>query len=1057
MECSQRDSSLGHALRGVSAEHLRGNLVEWISSHGQDTTACIHEIEPLIRERGKDVMCPHTHQLGSSYVDALGESEDAGISNFMLSYSWRYRVDDIITSLVHHCETRERDMKRTYFWICCLCINQHRVKEAQAAGLVVPFEDFREHFQQRVVGVGHVLALMAPWDNPVYVSRVWCVFEIFTAVNENCELTVILPPVEMKRFSGTIHDGVLDKHLWASLEQLDVQRADASVASDKENILRIVADGVGFDCLNQVVRQQLLRWLATSATWEAQQQMETGDLFGQKAIATSSQIASFLHRLAQYEKARELLACAGRVAAEESEEKANLLRVLGQNLEYLGRRKEAADAYRQASEMLEELGCLRSHDGAAVLTSLALQLSDAGELDEAMERYQKAWSIREATGAQTLDASDLLAMMGVTECKLGLIQEGLRHAQEARRLREHLQQLTTPQGAQVLQQLSFCYLASGDSARALEELEVSRTILEKLGMLRTAQGALLAKRRAQCYCKLKDSTRELQSLREGKVFMEECGQLRSEEGVGILLDLGSALLDARQDEDANHVLALAEEICLEKNLEERGLDCGALRYPIGLLPDVSLVTLLHTAHRACGESKRWTGGSNQWRVGISEGGYIPPVQPQYSAPQAPQYAPQYVPQSTAPMSQLRLTRRGGLDPPAKVDTYNGGAWEVLKLPGKRSMHFFALGDWGGLLGTGYAPMIQYRSGQTPGPHTMARWRGPCKTDKMIACFAGDTCEQSCHYDPQVDRQAQVLVATQMKKRAAQSQPDFIVNVGDNFYWGGINTECGTPMNQISAVTQQQFTEIFEKIYGGPGLDGKPWLGTNRTLAASFFSLGYVSRTRERIAYTWASDRWRLPALYWMQRVEYPDLDFSAEIFMIDSNAMDVKPMHADPEHNICGQLHNPTNARCDATGGPANLKDCFSWMWSLWREQKKWVQQKLTESNANWQIVATHFNCGHEAQWYKELHQKYGLDLLITGHTHDQQVYHESGMLGGLTCFITGGGGGITSEADPSHPKSNQYGFFDISITKQQILLESINYRGETLGKYAVRPKARAL
>jgi len=442
-------------------------------------------------------------------------------------------------------------------------------------------------------------------------------------------------------------------------------------------------------------------------------------------------------------------------------------------------------------------------------------------------------------------------------------------------------------------------------------------------------------------------------------------------------------------------------------------------------------------------------------VASPSAGYIPPVQPQYSAPQAPQYAPQYVPQSTAPMSQLRLTRRGGLDPPAKVDTYNGGAWEVLKLPGKRSMHFFALGDWGGLLGTGYAPMIQYRSGQTPGPHTMARWRGPCKTDKMIACFAGDTCEQSCHYDPQVDRQAQVLVATQMKKRAAQSQPDFIVNVGDNFYWGGINTECGTPMNQISAVTQQQFTEIFEKIYGGPGLDGKPWLSVlgNHDWGGYQFNKAWD----QQIAYTWASDRWRLPALYWMQRVEYPDLDFSAEIFMIDSNAMDVKPMHADPEHNICGQLHNPTNARCDATGGPANLKDCFSWMWSLWREQKKWVQQKLTESNANWQIVATHFNCGHEAQWYKELHQKYGLDLLITGHTHDQQVYHESGMLGGLTCFITGGGGGITSEADPSHPKSNQYGFFDISITKQQILLESINYRGETLGKYAVRPKARAL
>ncbi|CAK9017116.1 unnamed protein product [Durusdinium trenchii] len=44
---------------------------------------------------------------------------------------------------------------------------------------------------------------------------------------------------------------------------------------------------------------------------------------------------------------------------------------------------------------------------------------------------------------------------------------------EARRSRERLRQLATPQGAQVLQRLSFRYLASGDSARALEELDSS--------------------------------------------------------------------------------------------------------------------------------------------------------------------------------------------------------------------------------------------------------------------------------------------------------------------------------------------------------------------------------------------------------------------------------------------------------------------------------------------------------------------------------------------------------------------------------------------------------
>lgn len=31
---------------------------------------------------------------------------------------------------------------------------------------------------------------------------------------------------------------------------------------------------------------------------------------------------------------------------------------------------------------------------------------------------------------------------------------------------------------------------------------------------------------------------------------------------------------------------------------------------------------------------------------------------------------------------------------------------------------------------------RYRGGHTAGPHTMARWRGACDTDTMMACFAG---------------------------------------------------------------------------------------------------------------------------------------------------------------------------------------------------------------------------------------------------------------------------------------------------------------------------------
>ena len=47
-----------------------------------------------------------------------------------------------------------------------------RVQEAKAQGIMVPFEGFRAEFESRVMSIGHLLAMMAPWDCPVYVTRV---------------------------------------------------------------------------------------------------------------------------------------------------------------------------------------------------------------------------------------------------------------------------------------------------------------------------------------------------------------------------------------------------------------------------------------------------------------------------------------------------------------------------------------------------------------------------------------------------------------------------------------------------------------------------------------------------------------------------------------------------------------------------------------------------------------------------------------------------------------------------------------------------------------------
>lgn len=77
----------------------------------------------------------------------------------------------------------------------------------------------------------------------------------------------------------------------------------------------------------------------------------------------------------------------------------------------------------------------------------------------------------------------------------------------------------------------------------------------------------------------------------------------------------------------------------------------------------------------------------------------------------------------------------------------------------------------------------------------------------------------------------------------------------------------------------------------------------------------------------------------------------------------------------------------------------------------------------------------------------------MTGHRHDQELWipemTNKNHMGDLTCFVTGGGGGISSEAtpDPTNKKEwygeGQYGFYDLTVTKSSIKIESINYDGK--------------
>lgn len=83
-----------------------------------------------------------------------------------------------------------------------------------------------------------------------------------------------------------------------------------------------------------------------------------------------------------------------------------------------------------------------------------------------------------------------------------------------------------------------------------------------------------------------------------------------------------------------------------------------------------------------------------------------------------------------PTSVLTRARRG-VKPPKHPFEYNGIEWPKMTVRGTNT-HVFAVGDWGGLPGTlpHNSQIIQYKGGQTMGPHPMGRYRTDAKTHDL---------------------------------------------------------------------------------------------------------------------------------------------------------------------------------------------------------------------------------------------------------------------------------------------------------------------------------------
>ena len=251
------------------------------------------------------------------------------------------------------------------------------------------------------------------------------------------------------------------------------------------------------------------------------------------------------------------------------------------------------------------------------------------------------------------------------------------------------------------------------------------------------------------------------------------------------------------------------------------------------------------------------------------------------------------------------------------------------------------------------------------------------------------------------------VADRMNEAAYQNEAAFIVSTGDNFY-----------INGVASVDDPLWLSSFENIYKGSELQ-RDWF-------AVLGNHDYHGSVQAQIDYSKKSRRWRMLDRFY--KVERTLRDGSGEkilLLFIDSNPF-------QPAYTPVGY---PDIAACDTA------------------QQKAWIKNTLSKSNAKWKIVVGHhplYSGGVRkgktqdmATAFEHLFETYKVDAYFCGHEHDLQHIR----LKHTHQFLSGAGSEVrpTGSTEGTLFSASVQGFMAVSATKEQLLVQVVDYKGNVL------------
>lgn len=157
-----------------------------------------------------------------------------------LSYCWNFPLNDIFGVAMNITKSNGDDWG---LWIDIFTINQHQGEKTK--------EDLAA-LNQVIREIGKVVFVIDTKGSAM--NRVWCLFEIMTAVKVDAEIVAVFVAENRNVFEAAM---IGLSVLSGRFDNIDVRQAQATVENDKDMILNQVEESIGINEMNTLLRETL--------------------------------------------------------------------------------------------------------------------------------------------------------------------------------------------------------------------------------------------------------------------------------------------------------------------------------------------------------------------------------------------------------------------------------------------------------------------------------------------------------------------------------------------------------------------------------------------------------------------------------------------------------------------------------------------------------------------------------------------------------------------------------------------------------------------------------